>query len=1143
MAARLILLGVFSVRLIMGQTITGSITGGVRDSSGLAVAAAEATLTHVATGVERRTTSNERGVFVFTSLQPGEYNLAIRVSGFKTAERRGVVVSASQTLPVGDVVLEVGSVTESITVAAQGSVVQTASAERAGVVTSSQVDTLLIKGRNVMSLLQLLPGVVDNRSEDVISRTFSLNIQGGRANTHNVSVDGVPVTDIGNGTSTTMMVAMDAVAEVKVLLSNYQAEYGRTSGASIQLVTKSGTKDFHGMGSYFKRHEQFNANNFFNNRLGTPKPRYRFNTWTYNIGGPLYIPKRFNTNRDKLFFFWSQEYWPLKASRPIAQLTVPTEPERAGDFSQTLDLNGALIRITDPGSRQPFPGNRVPANRIDPNGQALLKFFPAPNFFDRNISAGRYNYVFQSDNDIPQRTETLKLDYNFNSRNLLFGNFSDHLDLQTGAVGIPTSGGTNWPQMRKTFANDGKAAVLRFQRIVSPTLVNELNLGFSYRTAYDRPDAEDERRNQKESAGYRLSQFNPASNPLNLIPNATFGGVVGAANLTVEGRYPLDIIDTVTSVANNVSKTTGAHSLKAGIYSDRFTRNTNIAVNFQGNFSFARNVNNPLDSNYAYSNAMLGVFDSYTEASTRPFVHLRMSNVEWFVQDNWKVHKRLTLDFGMRFAWVQPMFERENRIAGFAPERFDPARQVQLIRPATVNGQRSGVHPVTGAVYPAVFIGAIAPGTGDVANGMVVPSNDGGYPRSLIADRGIHYAPRFGFSFDPIGKGKTAVRGGFGMFYNRINSGVIQEPHTSQPPVVQNPVIRYGSMSTLLSSSGLLFPQNVLGLDREGKVPTTMNMSVTVQQDVGFGTVIDVGYVGSLSRHQMWQRNLTAIPFGVNFDPANADPTNPRVPLQPAFLRSRVGYENINYREFASSSNYHSLEMTANRHFTQALQFGASWTWSKAMDFNDGDTGAVSDLVPVRVWNYGLAGFDRTHNFKLNWMWDTPRTPFRAGLVKAALNDWTLSGITSFISGAPLGLGFSQVVATDITGSPTDGPRIVVTANPVLPKSERTFSQNFRTDVFRMPPVGTIGNAAKTLIRGPGINNWDLAVFKNFPVGDRMRFQFRCEMYNAFNHTQFSNLDTAARFDAQGRQVNARFGEFTAARNPRQMQLALRFYF
>jgi hypothetical protein len=322
-----------------------------------------------------------------------------------------------------------------------------------------------------------------------------------------------------------------------------------------------------------------------------------------------------------------------------------------------------------------------------------------------------------------------------------------------------------------------------------------------------------------------------------------------------------------------------------------------------------------------------------------------------------------------------------------------------------------------------------------------------------------------------------------------------------------------------------------------------MNFSLSLQRRIGYGTVIDIGYSGSLARHMMWQRNLNSIPFGANFDPANADRTANNVPLPQAFLRPMVGYNNINVREFASNSNYHSLQVSANRRFASGVQFGASWTWSKTLDYNDNDTENVSVLVPVRVWNYGLASFDRTHVLKLNWLWDVPRTSLR-GPAGYVVNHWQVSGIASFVSGQPLGVGFSTTSPVDITGSPTDGARIVVTGNPVLPRSGRTFSKNFRTEVFRLPARGTIGNAAKNILRGPGINNWDIAVFKNFPLrGDRMRLQFRSEFYNAFNHTQFSGLDTAARFDPQGNQVNQRLGEFTAARNPRQIQFSLRFYF
>jgi hypothetical protein len=322
-----------------------------------------------------------------------------------------------------------------------------------------------------------------------------------------------------------------------------------------------------------------------------------------------------------------------------------------------------------------------------------------------------------------------------------------------------------------------------------------------------------------------------------------------------------------------------------------------------------------------------------------------------------------------------------------------------------------------------------------------------------------------------------------------------------------------------------------------------MNFGLSVQRNIGYGTVLDVGYSGSLGRHLMWQRNLNSIPFGANFDPRNADPTNTRVPLPQPFLRPMIGYNHINFREWASSSNYHSLQVSANRRFAAGMQFGGSWTWSKALDFNDNDTEGVSVLVPVRVWNYGLASFDRTHVLKVNWLWDVPETGIRAAVPRMILDDWQVSGIASFVSGEPLGIGFSNTTAVDITGSPTDGARIFVTGSPVLPKSERTFSRNFRTDVFRVPERGTIGNAAKNLIRGPGINNWDIAVFKNFPIREAMRLQFRVEFYNTFNHTQFSAIDTGARFDPAGAQVNGRFGEFTAARNPRQIQLALRLYF
>src|SRR5260221_452133 len=556
---KILLLGVLIGLPAFPQSITGAISGVVIDPSDAVMTGVSIRLTNSATGAERSAVTNETGRFFFGSLQPGAYKLAIEAAGFKRLEQSQINVPANETVSLPEVKLEVGQTTESVEVRAHSAIVQTATGERAGVVTSSQVQNLSIRGRNITSLVSLLPGVVDLDDQENLAINWNFNVQGNRRNTNNLMIDGATVNAIGNQFNSVVSVSMDAVAEVKVLLTNFQAEYGRLAGANVQVVTKSGGREFHGLASYFKRNEVLNANDFFNNRLGRLRPRYRFDTWNYQIGGPVYIPGKFNRNKDKLFFFWSQEYWPLSTPVDLTTRTTPTELERAGNFSQSVDVNNAAIIVRDPANaRAPFPGNIIPANRIDPSGQALLRFLPLPNFTNRAISLGNYNYVFQSTLDQPKRTDTGKLDYNINSSNLLMFSYSRRDDNQEGPFGSQASPG-NYDIVRARSENQGKLFLIRYQKIFSPSLINEFN----------------------------------------------------------------------------------------------------------GAFNFGRNVNNPLETDYAFSNAILGVFNQYDEPTGRPFPVNYASNTEWFAQDTWKVSRRFSLDFGLRFTYMPQSWINGDALSGF----------------------------------------------------------------------------------------------------------------------------------------------------------------------------------------------------------------------------------------------------------------------------------------------------------------------------------------------------------------------------------------------------------------------------------------------------------------------------------------------
>jgi len=1143
-----ILIGICCAASLPAQSILGSMTGTVKDPSSRVIPGAQITVTNMQTGAERVATSNDQGDFIITNLEPATYRLTVRMSGFKTLVRESITLPASERLVLGDLLMQLGETAQSVTVREESPKVQIASAERSAVLSSAQVDSLLVRGRNIWSMLSLIPGLEETRDEDQPSQNFFVNALGGRTGSNDVSVDGTSTLVMNRPQASSVDVSMDSVAEVKVLVGVFQAEYGRASGANVQIVSKSGARQFHGLASYFLRNDYFNANNFFNNRLSRPRPQYRFNTATYNLSGPVIIPKTgFNKDRKKLFFFWSQEFWPATTSS-LGTLTMPTALERQGDFSKSVDVNNTLIAVFDPLTGQAFPNNVVPSTRISKSGQALLNFFPQPNFTDRSVSLGQYNYVIEKYAQRNYRTQTLKLDLNASARDLFTVNITNRIDPRSGYFGqINYSQG--WPQMNVDESTRGGAVSTRYNRIFSPTVVNEFAFGLSLRHMGMTSTPDHLRADQRDTIGFTAPQINPKANPLNLVPDATFGGITNPAQIAIDYRFPDDRTEPTIQFSDNVTDVRGPHTIKVGVFSDYLFGDESGYSYYRGRFNFGTATTNPLDTKHPYANALLGVYQTYQEDSALPRYGARMKRVEWFAQDTWKAKRRLTLDYGMRFQWLPFPTERSGFISGFSSQAWDRAKQPRLVEPALVNGVRMGRNPVTGTTYPAATIGALAPGTGDPLNGMVSPSTTAAFKGGLVNSPGVLFSPRFGFALDVFGNGKTAIRGGGGIMYTRPWGYDVVRSYVMQAPQVMSQTLYYSYLDAVAGGQGFTFPVQVVGMDPRAKTASVYNTTLAIQQSVGFGTILEAAYVGSLGRHLEWGRHLNEIPLGSNWNPAFIDPTN-KATLPANFLRPIIGYANVGRTEWAGSSSYHSLQVQANRRFAQRVQYGMSWVWSKTMNSGSEEDAAgginISALVPFRTWYHNPASIDRTHAVKGNWLAYLPkgsRLLGNFGPARWVLDNWQMSGIINFWSGQPKAISWSSTPVVDITGSASLNARVVVVGNPVLPKDQRTFSRNFRTDVFQKPAVGTLGNSSLYLVRGPGLNNWDIAIFKNFPIHESIRCQFRWEAYNAFNHTQFSTLDTAARFDSAGNQISASFGSFTAARNPRIMQVALRFYF
>src|SRR5262252_8049621 len=820
----------------VAQTVTGVISGTVMDASGNAVAGAMVRLINEGTNDARVLTTNESGDFRFTAVLPGTYTIKVEQKGFSSFERRGNVLTANEHLAVGELAMKVGELSDVVTTVAEGTPVQTESTEHSALLSSKQLELISQRGRDVTTLLKILPGVAYGGESETAGSGFGSGIpqiQGGRNTQSTFNVDGVRGNDLGSPSTFSSTVNFDAIGEVKVLLNGYQAEYASNSSASVNIITKSGSSQYHGGGYWYKRHEMFNANNFFNNNTlftspltgkttTVPKPRYRYNTLGATFGGPVWLPKVSKKVKDKLFFFYSYENQQTLNPQALRQVTVPTALERSGDFSKS----GVVVR--DPLTGQPFRDasratadnpqglNIIPANRINKNGQALLNVFPLPNATSLTITKGQYNYVFQESIKVPKQQNLFRVDYKPSEKNSFYVRGSMWYADNQG-IAVP-AGTANWglAGLHYTFTDNGILG--NWARVITPRLVNEASLGVRHSVEKGPPLSDAElAKLQAATYGYTLGQFNPQINPLAFIPTVSFGSPINnPAAISYDGRTPLRGADTLVSFSDNISYTLGAHSFKAGVYAERARNYEGATSTFAGAFTFTNDTNNPLNAGFPYANAVLGDFTQYSESDTRPSGEGRQSLFDFFVQDSWKATRRLSFEFGVRFGWYNQWYQDTKNAAALSLDRYERSRAPQFYQPACAtavapnatcaSANRRARNPVTGELMPAPLIGALVPGTGDPYNGMVV-KGDSDYPSGFRNQEPIQVQPRFGFSWDVTGSGKTALRGSFGAFaQTRISANAIWNDVSRNPPITNTPRIFYGDMDTLLSSKGTLFP-------------------------------------------------------------------------------------------------------------------------------------------------------------------------------------------------------------------------------------------------------------------------------------------------------------------------------------------------
>ena len=1114
-----------------GQTISGSISGHVYDAQMAPIQGATVTVTDSSKNFTAVTKTGTEGNFLSAGLSPGNYTVSVEAAGFKKFSQTGIPLDANDKLDVGSLRLEVGAVTESIEVSSQAALLKTESVELSGTITGRQIENIEVNGRNPLDMAKLVPGVVSTTNFSVggIGGLNGLNVNGERASQNNLTINGIGAVDTGNNGQQTAVLSIDSVSEFKILTGVYQAEYGRSIGAQISLVTKTGTDQFHGSGYWYHRNDSLNANSFINNarpsfgQAFAPRTLYRYNDPGYTVGGPIYVPKVFERVRNKAFFFWSQEFQRQLTPNGVRNALVPTALERTGDFSQSVDQNNKkLTSILDPLTRTPFPGLQIPKTQLYAPGVALLNFYPLPNA----TQTTNFNYTTQISGSAPRREDLLRLDYNLTDKIHLFGHWIKDVEPNVIPYGSFILG-TSIPLAQISNQQPGRSVAGGATFIISPTMTNEFNIGFSHgANNFD----ESTQLLRRATSGINLPVLYPKSVTGDFIPGVTFNGThINASSGFGTQHAPFIAINDNIDIIDNLTKVWGNHIIKAGIYLQRSTKNQSTFADFNGNYNFGDNPSNPFDTGFGFSNALLGVYNTFSQASNYAAGLYRYWNAEEFVQDTWKIRRNLTLDYGLRLAWYQPQYDTKLQTSTFDPNLWNPAKAPRLYQPAInpANGQRAAFDPVANTYLPSFDIGLEVPGTGDPFNGICQAGTC--VNKYLFKNRGPQWGPRFGIAWDVTGRGNIVVRTGGGIYYDRIQGNRIFDS-IANPPVIFTPTLQQNMVASIDPKNVLIGPPSVTMADPTGKIPTTYQYQFGIQYRLPWNMALETNYVGTQARHLQDNRNINYNAFGQCYLPQNQDPqrlaANPTALLgnnckDANFLKPYIGFGNINLYESASTSNYNALQVELRKRAAKGLFFGVAYTWSKSLGVAGNGIASTNDNTFVRPDQftrqalYGPTSFDRRQVLAINYVYSTPKFAWGNAFSRLATDGWQISGVTQAQTGAPFTPGFSVQSASNIniTGSSTEGARIgIVPGCDPFTHLDDPFNR-LNPACFTAPRPGSLGlESGINYLYGPGVINFDMAVQKEFAVKERLRVQLRVDAFNVFNHTNFSSYNSQLNF-------------------------------